>query len=125
MRPAGGVGDESGGFPAGLDLAWPAARPGFGGFAGRRAVTAGNAVHLAAQAVREKALQTAALLLDVPQLSLDIRDGSVFATGKNLSPSLRDIADTLAGALGNKFPAGLGPSLEAAALFARLGQGGE
>ncbi|MBX9846216.1 MAG: molybdopterin-dependent oxidoreductase [Xanthobacteraceae bacterium] len=57
-------------------------------------MTAGNSVHPAAQAVREKALRTAAPLLDVPQLSLDIRDGIVFATGKSLS--LRDIADTLA-----------------------------
>ena len=78
---------------------------GLGGFASRQTVTAGNSVHLAAKAVREKAISTAALMLDVPATSLDIRDGIVIATGKNLSLSLRDIADTLAGAPGYKFPA--------------------
>jgi carbon-monoxide dehydrogenase large subunit len=90
---------------------------GLGGFASRQTVTAGNSVHLAAQAVREKALKTAALMLDMPQTSLDIRDGIVFATGKNLSLSLRDIADTLAGAPGYKFPSGVGPGLDAAVNF--------
>jgi carbon-monoxide dehydrogenase large subunit len=90
---------------------------GLGGFASRQTVTAGNSVHLAAQAVRDKALKTAALLLDVPLTSLDIRDGIVFATGKNLSLSLRDIADTLAGAPGYRFPSGLGPGLDAAVNF--------
>jgi carbon-monoxide dehydrogenase large subunit len=90
---------------------------GLGGFASRQTVTAGNSVHLAAQAVRDKALKTAALMLDVPQTSLDIRDGIVFATGKNLSLSLRDIADTLAGAPGYKFPSGVGPGLDAAVNF--------
>ena len=90
---------------------------GLGGFASRQTVTAGNSVHLAAKAVREKAISTAALMLDVPATSLDIRDGIVVATGKNLSLSLRDIADTLAGAPGYKFPAGLAPGLDAAVNF--------
>jgi carbon-monoxide dehydrogenase large subunit len=90
---------------------------GLGGFASRQTVTAGNSVHLAAKAVREKAISTAALMLDVPATSLDIRDGIVIATGKNLSLSLRDVADTLAGAPGYKFPAGLAPGLDAAVNF--------
>ncbi len=90
---------------------------GLGGFASRQTVTAGNSVHLAALAVRDKALKTAALMLDVPLTSLDIRDGIVFATGKNLSLSLRDIADTLAGAPGYRFPSGVGPGLDAAVNF--------
>jgi carbon-monoxide dehydrogenase large subunit len=90
---------------------------GLGGFASRQTVTAGSSVHLAARAVRDKAIAAAALLLDVPEQSLDIRDGIVFETGKNLSISLRDIADTLAGAPGYKFPAGLAPGLEAAVNF--------
>ena len=48
---------------------------GLGGFASRQTVTAGNSVHLAARAVREKAIAAAALLLDVPPDNLDIRDG--------------------------------------------------
>ena len=39
---------------------------GLGGFASRQTVTAGNSVHLAARAVREKAISAAARLLDVP-----------------------------------------------------------
>jgi carbon-monoxide dehydrogenase large subunit len=87
---------------------------GLGGFASRQTITAGNSVHLAARAVREKAIKAAALMLEVPEMNLDIRDGIVFETGKNLSISLRDIADTLAGAPGYKIPSGLAPGLDAA-----------
>jgi len=90
---------------------------GLGGFASRQTVTAGNSVHLAARAVRDKAITAAALMLDVPKESLDIRDGIVFETGRNLSISLRDIADTLAGAPGYKIPSGLAPGLESAVNF--------
>jgi aerobic carbon-monoxide dehydrogenase large subunit len=90
---------------------------GLGGFASRQTVTAGNSVHLAARAVREKAITVAALMLDVPEESLDIRDGIVIATGKNLSISLRDIADSLAGAPGYNLPAGVAPGLEFAVNF--------
>ena len=90
---------------------------GLGGFASRQTVTAGNSVHLAARAVREKAIAAAARLLDVPEESLDIRDGLVIETGKNLSISLREIADSLAGAPGYKMPAGMAPGLESAVNF--------
>jgi aerobic carbon-monoxide dehydrogenase large subunit len=90
---------------------------GLGGFASRQTVTAGNSVHLAARAVREKAIAAAAIILDVPEESLDIRDGIVIATGRNLSISLRDIANTLAGAPGYKIPSGLAPGLESAVNF--------
>ena len=90
---------------------------GLGGFASRQTVTAGNSVHLAARAVREKAIKAAALMLEVPEMNLDIRDGIVFETGKNLSISLRDIADSLAGAPGYKMPAGMSPGLDSAINF--------
>jgi aerobic carbon-monoxide dehydrogenase large subunit len=90
---------------------------GLGGFASRQTVTAGNSVHLAAKSVREKAIAAAALLLDVPEWNLDIRDGLVIENGKNLSISLRDIADSLAGAPGYKMPAGVPPGLDAAVNF--------
>lgn len=90
---------------------------GLGGFASRQTVTAGNSVHLAARAVREKVIMAAARLLDVPEESLDIRDGLVIETGKNLSISLREIADALAGAPGYKMPAGMAPGLESAVNF--------
>ena len=90
---------------------------GLGGFASRQTVTAGNSVHLAARAVREKAITAAALMLDVPEENLDIRDGIVVEIDKNRSISLRDIADSLAGAPGYKMPAGLAPGLESAVNF--------
>src|SRR5882757_4502337 len=90
---------------------------GLGGFASRQTVTAGNSVHLAAKAVREKAIAAAALMLEVPEWNLDIRDGIVIENGKNLSISLRDIADSLAGAPGYKMPAGMTPGLDAAINF--------
>jgi carbon-monoxide dehydrogenase large subunit len=90
---------------------------GLGGFASRQTVTAGSSVHLAARSVREKAISAAAVMLEVPEESLDISDGFIIETGKNLSISLRDIANTLAGAPGYKIPAGLAPGLEAAVNF--------
>jgi aerobic carbon-monoxide dehydrogenase large subunit len=90
---------------------------GLGGFASRQTVTAGNSVHLAARAVREKAIAAAAFILGVAEENLDIRDGVVTAHGKNLSISLREIADTLAGAPGYKIPSGLTPGLESTVNF--------
>jgi carbon-monoxide dehydrogenase large subunit len=90
---------------------------GLGGFASRQTVTAGNSVHLAARAVREKAIAAAALILDVSERNLDIRDGIVVEIDTTRSISLRDIADTLAGAPGYKIPTGLAPGLEFAVNF--------
>ena len=90
---------------------------GLGGFASRQTVTAGSSVLLAARAVREKAIAAAALVLDVPESDLDIRDGIVVEIDKNRSVSLREIADSLAGAPGYKMPSGLAPGLESAVNF--------
>jgi carbon-monoxide dehydrogenase large subunit len=90
---------------------------GLGGFASRQTVTAGNSTHLAAQAVRAKAIAAAAVLLDIPADNLDIQDGIVGEPGKNISISLREIADSLAGAPGYKIAAGLAPGLDSAVNF--------
>jgi carbon-monoxide dehydrogenase large subunit len=90
---------------------------GLGGFASRQTVTAGSSVHLASGAVRKKAIAAAALILGVAAEDLDIRDGIVKERGRNLSISLREIADTLAGAPGYKIPSGLAPGLESAVNF--------
>ena len=90
---------------------------GLGGFASRQTVTAGNSTHLASSAVREKAIAAAAVLLDAPPGTLDIRDGFVGDPNKNISISLADIADSLAGAPGYKMPKGLSPGLESAVNF--------
>jgi carbon-monoxide dehydrogenase large subunit len=90
---------------------------GLGGFASRQTVTAGSSVKQSAAAVREKALAVAALMLDVPADDLAFREGRVWEKGKNVSLSLGDIADTLAGAPGYNFPAGTAPGLEASENF--------
>jgi carbon-monoxide dehydrogenase large subunit len=90
---------------------------GLGGFASRQTVTAGSSVLLAARAVREKAIAAAALMLDVPEGNLDIRDGIVIEIDKNRSISLGEIANSLAGAPGYKMPSGLSPGLESAVNF--------
>lgn len=90
---------------------------GLGGFASRQTVTAGNSTHLAARAVREKAIKAAAVLLDIPPDNLDIIDGMIGEPGKNLSISLREVADSLAGAPGYKMPSGLSPGLDSAVNF--------
>lgn len=90
---------------------------GLGGFASRQTVTAGSSVHLAARTVREKVVATAALILGIAQENLDIRDGIIMAHGTNVSISLREIADTLAGAPGYQIPSGIGPGLETAVNF--------
>jgi carbon-monoxide dehydrogenase large subunit len=90
---------------------------GLGGFASRQTVTAGSSTHIAARAVREKAIAAAAVLLDAHPDDLDIVDGMIGEPGKNRSISLREVADSLAGAPGYKMPAGLAPGLESAVNF--------
>ncbi len=85
---------------------------GLGGFASRQTVTAGNSVHLAARAVRQKAISVAAKLLETQPERLDIRDGMIGDGGRNLTLSLGDIANILAGAPGYAMPEGVSPGLE-------------
>src|SRR5215218_5365642 len=54
---------------------------GFGAFASRQAVTAGNAVHLAAVAVRDKAIKAAAEMLEASAEDLELKDGAVQVKG--------------------------------------------
>jgi carbon-monoxide dehydrogenase large subunit len=90
---------------------------GLGGFASRQTVTAGSSTHLAARTVRDKAIAAAAILLETAPDKLEIQDGMVGEPGKNISISLGDIADSLAGAPGYKMPDGVAPGLEAAINF--------
>ena len=54
---------------------------GLGAYASRQAVTAGNAVHIAARAVAEKATQAASALLEVAADDLELADGIVRVRG--------------------------------------------
>jgi carbon-monoxide dehydrogenase large subunit len=92
---------------------------GTGTFASRAAVVAGSAVHLAAQAVRQKALQVAATLLEASPEDLELADGCVRVRGApSRSVSLGEVARA-ANPLRGVIPAEWeGPGLEATRYFA-------
>ncbi len=91
---------------------------GLGAFASRQAVTAGNAVHLAARMVAEKAKKAAAVLLEVAPDDLELADGDVRVKGvPGLKKSLADIARALSGVPGFALPGGLSPGLAGAVDF--------
>jgi carbon-monoxide dehydrogenase large subunit len=88
---------------------------GLGAFASRQTVTAGNAVHLAARAVADKARRAAAALLEVTPEDLEFADGWVRVKGvPQMRRSLGEIATALGGVPGFRLPAGLPPGLAAA-----------
>jgi aerobic carbon-monoxide dehydrogenase large subunit len=87
---------------------------GAGSWASRSTVVGGSAVHQAALAVRERALQLAARMLEAAEQDLDLADGRVSVRGdpdhKTARLSLADIAKAAAPASGyleNGEPAGL------------------
>ena len=88
---------------------------GLGAFASRQAVTAGNAVLLAAQSVAEKAKAAASALLEVAPEDLELKDGEVRVVGvPKLRKSLGEIARALGGLPGFALPGNLNPGLAAA-----------
>jgi len=92
---------------------------GTGTFASRAAVVAGNAVHLAAQAVREKTLKVAATKLEARVEDLELQDGKVFVRGvPGRTMTLAEIA-VAANPLRGTIPEGWEqPGLEASRYFA-------
>ena len=82
----------------------------------RIAVTAGSSVHLAAVAVREKALRLAARVLEAAEKDLVIENGSVHVAGvAGMNVGLGDLARQLAGNVSAPLPPGFSPGLEATA----------
>jgi CO/xanthine dehydrogenase Mo-binding subunit len=61
---------------------------GYGAFASRVTVMAGEATRIAATALREKALRAAAELLQAPTPALEIRDGEIVRTDAAAPPSI-------------------------------------
>ncbi len=92
---------------------------GTGTFASRAAVVAGNAVHLAAQAVREKTLKVAATRLEARVDDLVLEDGRVYVRGTpGRSMTLADVAvaaNPLRGTIPEEWEQ---PGLEASRYFA-------
>jgi carbon-monoxide dehydrogenase large subunit len=91
---------------------------GQGGFASRQTVTAGCSVHMAAAAVREKALAVAAHLLEVSASDLELRDGCIEIAGAPGSGlALREVAEAVSGVPGYAMPGGFEPGLESMQSF--------
>lgn len=91
---------------------------GVGTFASRIAVNAGNSVHLASEAVREKAIKVAAHLLEAAEEDLDIEDGRVVVRGvPDMSVGLGEVARAVQGMPGFALPGGMEPGLEATEYF--------
>ncbi len=91
---------------------------GFGAFASRQAVTAGNAVHQAAIVVRDKALKAAAELLEASAEDLELKDGAVRVKGvPEMKRTLAQIAHAIGGVPGFALPQGVTPGLGAAVDF--------
>jgi aerobic carbon-monoxide dehydrogenase large subunit len=91
---------------------------GQGGFASRQTITAGSAVHLAAAAVREKALKVAAHLLEASIDDLVMRDGRIEIAGVPGSGiTLREVAEAVSGVPGYAMPGKFDPGLESMQSF--------
>jgi len=91
---------------------------GQGGFASRQTVTAGSSVHMAAAAVREKAMAVAAHLLEVSTSDLELRDGRIEIAGAPGSGlALREVAEAVAGVPGYSMPGKFEPGLESMQSF--------
>ncbi len=87
---------------------------GLGAYASRQTVTAGNAVHLAARMVAEKARQAASAMLEVAPDDLELADGAVRLRGvPGLNRSLKQIAHALEGVAGFALPPNMSPGLAA------------
>jgi carbon-monoxide dehydrogenase large subunit len=91
---------------------------GLGAYASRQAVTAGNAVHLAALMVADKARQAASTMLEVAADDLELVDGEVRLKGvPQMKRTLAEVAHALSGVPGFALPGNMAPGLAAAADF--------
>jgi len=92
---------------------------GTGTFASRAAVVAGNAIALAATAVREKTLQVAAALLEARADDLEVGEGRIFVRGSPARAVTLGQVATAANPLRGTIPADWeGPGLDATRYFA-------
>lgn len=95
---------------------------GLGAFASRQAVTAGNAIHLAARQVADKARQAASHMMEVAAEDLEIKGGHVRVKGApEMKKSLAEIAHALSGVPGFAMPGNMQPGLSAFVDFSTTG----
>ena len=91
---------------------------GLGAYASRQAVTAGNAAHLAALMVADKARRAVSTMLEVAPDDLELRDGEVRVKGvPQMKRTLGEVAHALSGVPGFALPGNIAPGLAAATDF--------
>ena len=86
---------------------------GIGTIGSRIAVLAGSSVHIAASAVKDKAIKVAAQMLEAAEADLIMDNGRVRVAGTDRAIALGDIALKLAGSAGAALPRGIEPNLAA------------
>src|SRR4029077_368536 len=85
---------------------------GLGAYASRQAVTAGNAVHLAALMVADKARRAVSTMLEVAADDLELIDGEVRLKGvPQMKRTLAEVAHALSGVPGFALPGNMAPGL--------------
>jgi aerobic carbon-monoxide dehydrogenase large subunit len=91
---------------------------GLGAYASRQAVTAGNAVHRAAQLVADKIRRTGASLMEAAPEDMELFGDAVRVKGvPGMKRSIAEIAHALSGVPGYALPGGLPPGLAASVDF--------
>src|SRR5262245_9578632 len=91
---------------------------GLGAYASRQAVTAGNAAHLAALMVADKARKAVSTMLEVAPDDLELRGGEVRVKGvPQMKRTLGEVAHALSGVPGFALPGNIAPGLAAATYF--------
>ncbi len=91
---------------------------GLGAYASRQAVTAGNAAHLAALMVADKARKAASTMLEVAADDLELLEGEIRVKGvPQLKRTLGEVAHALSGVPGFALPGDIAPGLAAATDF--------
>jgi aerobic carbon-monoxide dehydrogenase large subunit len=91
---------------------------GLGAYASRQAVTAGNAAHLAALMVADKARRAVSTMLEVAPDDLELRGGEVRVKGvPQMKRTLGEVAHALSGVPGFALPGNIAPGLAAATDF--------
>jgi carbon-monoxide dehydrogenase large subunit len=91
---------------------------GIGGSASRQTVTAGSSAHVAALAVRDKALKVAAHMLEASEADLEIAGGEIRVKGvPDMKVTLGKVAHAVAGTPGYSLPGGIAPGMEATESF--------
>jgi aerobic carbon-monoxide dehydrogenase large subunit len=91
---------------------------GLGAYASRQAVTAGNAAHLAATMVADKARKAVSTMLEVSADDLELANGEVRVKGvPQLKRTLAEVAHALSGVPGFALPGNIAPGLAAATDF--------